>query len=302
MTAFYFWGVVIVSFFFYNAVLIFGVDMDFFEAVVFIISAVGALWLLIPWYKTLSKAWPKERCRRARTALKLLPPASFVIILVILLTLADPTVSGSAFWTFFYIVLGFWWISVGLYLANHCFDLSWRDDVVNQNRDEPAVFPVIGSFVGLSLIYAGANVGDGPGWWCVLFAGGLGIAVWLLLGHIVHKMTGAFDTITIDRDVPCGIRMGFYLTASGLILAKASSGDWTSFGATVTEFLVGWYVLPLTAVAIFVEKLYAEKREATGQSHRKHQSAGAEIFPAVAWGVAYIIMAAVTVVGVNTWM
>jgi len=279
-------------------------DISFAESWLFFVSLIGSLWFLMAWYVAIAKAWPKDKRGRSRFVLTLLPPAAFLIITVILRTIADPTVAESAFWTFFYVLLGFLWVSIGMFAANYFFDLSWRDDVLNQTRDQPALYPVIGSFIGLSLIYAGANIGEGPGWWCVLFAGGLGIAAWLVLGYAVHKVTGAFDTVTIDRDAPCGIRMGFYLAASGLILGKASSGDWTSFGATVIEFLIGWYILPLTLVAIYVEKLYAKKRQeklAAVRSNRQRDE-GSAILPAFAWGMAYIIIAIVTVTGVTLWM
>ena len=50
-------------------------------------------------------------------------------------------------------------------------------DIVLDNK--AAVFPAAGGFVGVTLIYAGANTGDGPGWWVVLFAAGLGLITWL---------------------------------------------------------------------------------------------------------------------------
>jgi hypothetical protein len=96
--------------------------------------------------------------------------------------------------------------------------------------------------------------------------------------------------------------MAFYLAASGLILGKASSGDWTSFVATVIEFMIGWYILPLTVVAIFVERLYAKRRQeemASAMIGKRRE--GDEILPAFGWGVAYIVIAVVTVVGVNLW-
>jgi hypothetical protein len=151
--------------------------------------------------------------------------------------------------------LGYAWMFAGLSLMALCFDLRWADDFVYLNN-KAALAAVIGEFFTIAFIYAGANIGDGPGWWCVIFAGSLGLAAWIILGFIIHLCTGIFERITVDRDMGCGVRFLIYLLASGAILGYACSGDWMSFKMTIVEFAVGWPVLPLTAVFIFIELLF----------------------------------------------
>jgi hypothetical protein len=169
--------------------------------------------------------------------------------------LSSYDVSSVFIYFLFYLLLGVAWLYLGTMAVFALFDLSWTDDVLNMGNNA-AMITLAGAFLGITLIYSGANIGDGPGWWCVFIAGGLGVIVWFSLGLLIKYCADVFDRITIDRDLGCGIRIGCYLLASGLILARASAGDWTSFVRTIIEFADGWPVLPLTAAAILIERLY----------------------------------------------
>lgn len=82
----------------------------------------------------------------------------------------------------------------------------------------------------------------------------------------------------------CGIRFGSYLLASGLILGRASAGDWTSFYMTIEEFLVGWPVLILTLLALLIERYYIN---AIRQERIDNRYLAGSVF----WGLIYIIIA-----------
>ena len=153
-----------------------------------------------------------------------------------------------------------------------------------------ALSAISGAFIGSVLIYSGANIGDGPGWWCVIFAGGLGLAAWILLGVLIGKITQVFERITVDRDINCGIRMGFYFLASGIILGRASAGDWTSFSMTILEFSAGWPVLILALLTIVIERYYMKIYGNPEDGYNNH------LVSAVFLGVLYIIMAVLSVV------
>jgi len=210
------------------------------------------------WYGRLFNNRLFRRDKIAIWMLGLLPVVSLLIILYTVKFLASFDVVNNLFYIMFYVILGCAWTFAGIILVFYFFDLSWTDDILNLNN-KSALFAFCGAILGLVLIYSGANVGDGPGSWCVIFAGGLGIVSWFLLGRLVHHFTEVFERITIDRDINCGIRMGTYFLSSGLILARASAGDWTSFYSTIIEFLVGWPVLPLTILVIAVERYFTKK-------------------------------------------
>ncbi len=209
---------------------------------------------LSKWYIPLVESWPPERGKTGRWVLGCLPPISFVIILLVLLTMASYDVVGI--WVVFYIVMGYAWLRGGVYMLE-CLDLSWPFDAVYLDN-KAAVFPAAGGFVGITLIYAGANTGDGPGWWVVLFAAGLGLVAWLGLALLINVSVRISERVSVDRDMGSGIRFGAYLTASSMILAYASGGDWTSVQATLLEFTIGWPVLPLMLFFLLAEWFYIQ--------------------------------------------
>jgi len=205
------------------------------------------------WYKPVINAWPREANRAAKTVLSMLPLVFLVLVFLILKFLASFDVVDSFIYIVFYIVLGFAWMYTGILLMTLCFGLREDDSVYLNNK--AALAAVIGEFFSIAFIYLGANVGDGPGWWCVLFAGFLGLATWVLLGFFINICTGIFERITVERDLGCAVRFCIYLFISGAILGYACSGDWTSFKMTIVEFGIGWPVLPLTALFIIIELL-----------------------------------------------
>ncbi|HHW22503.1 MAG TPA: hypothetical protein GXX26_06430 [Clostridiaceae bacterium] len=262
--------------------------MDGFEFLIFIFSGYYSLNSIFRWYRRLGSMWPSGQYKTLKLTFGFLPAVSYAMILYTLKVLASFDVVGAFIYILFYIFLGFAWIFAGLYLVFMSFDLSWIDDAV-ENKNKAAMFAVTGAFLGLTIIYSGANVGDGPGWWCVLFAGGLGLIAWILLGILMNKFTGIFERISVERDIYCGIRFGCYLLASGIILGRASAGDWTSFSVTIVEFLVGWPVLPLTVLAIFIERFYINSAKSRERINNNY------LLSSIYWGIIYVIIAVLCV-------
>jgi hypothetical protein len=115
---------------------------------------------------------------------------------------------------------------------------------------------VIGALLGVTLCYAGGNIGDGPGWWVVLFSAGLATSVLLAAWMALTQLTPVADSVTIDRDPAAGIRLGAFLASCGLILGRAVAGDWRSAAGTVVDFSTCLpYVLLTVIAATFVERL-----------------------------------------------
>ncbi|MCC8024156.1 MAG: hypothetical protein LIP16_02455 [Clostridium sp.] len=240
------------------------------------------------WYTPLMGAWPPDRGRAGRWVLGCLPPVSLAIILFVLLTMASYDVVGI--WVVFYVMMGYAWLKGGIYMLE-CLDLSWPFDAVHLDN-KAAIVPAAGGFVGVTLIYAGANTGDGPGWWVVLFAAGLGLGAWLGLALLINLRVGISERISVDRDMGSGIRFGAYLIASGLILAYASGGDWTSTQAALLEFCIGWPVLPLMLFFILVERFYIGPSRSLGTPVRE-----AKLFSSVLWGGVYLAYSVIVVLG-----
>ena len=230
--------------------------MDEGEIRILILSGIASGMFFFAWYSKIFAVWPRDRGKPAKTVLGLLPAVAFSIFVYTLTALAASDVVNDPFYIIFYILMGFAWLYLGVFIMSYFLDLSWVDDILNMNNNA-ALLAVAGGFLGLTVIYAAANIGEGPGWWCVVFAGSLGLVSWTALALFMNLLTQASERITVGRDVSCGLRTGCFLFASGIILGRASAGDWTSLSATVLEFATGWPALPLTAAAIIGEKLFA---------------------------------------------
>jgi uncharacterized membrane protein YjfL (UPF0719 family) len=169
--------------------------------------------------------------------------------------LAADDVRGDSIYVFFYLVMGAAWVAVSIYTLA-LLGLSLRDDVVERGNRAAGV-ALAGALVGLTLCYAGGNIGNGPGWWVVVFSAGLATGTLFLLWFALDQVTGLADTVTIDRDRAAGLRLAGYFVAGGLILGRAVAGDWESAAGTVADFVrLGWPVAPLFLAAFLVERSF----------------------------------------------
>jgi hypothetical protein len=255
--------------------------MEFFlEVVVFGTCVIFAAIRLVKWLTYTSDS---QSGRIFKLVLGFLPAVCLVMVFITLTTMASFDVVDSFLYIFCYMAMGMVWLVFGMYLLFKFFDVSWIDDALNMSN-KAALVTVVAFGLAFTLIYAGANIGDGPGWWCVVFAGGAGISLYVFFVFLADKITGMFERITIDRDVSCGLRTGGYLIAAGIILARASAGDWTSFSMTIFEFWTGWPVLILTPLAVFVEFSYVKLARTNLENGEYKEYRGSSLL----WGLGYI--------------
>ena len=223
------------------------------EVVILVISAILALMFWGTWYIKPALVRHVGRRPSRRWLLQVTPIAAAALLWVVLRNAASYDVRDDPRYLAFYLVLGAAW--VGLFMRSLVLaGISTRDDVVERANGSAAIV-VAGAMLALTLCYAGGNVGDGPGWWVVVFAAGLSTlalyAAWMLL----EMATGVSDVVTVDRDGSAALRLAGFLVACGLILGRAVAGDWVSVEDTVRDFaLVAWPVLALVAAAALVER------------------------------------------------
>ncbi len=189
--------------------------MDFFEVILLILSGSYTAWSLKGWYQKLLRFGLVRWNKTTKYIMSLLPLVSLFIILYTLRVLASFDVVNDMLYIVFYVLLGYAWTFLGSKLVFIFFDISWIDDVLNLNN-KAALYAFSGAFLGLVTIYSGANIGDGPGWWCVIFAGGLGLISWLLLGKLINAFAQVFERITVERDIVVEFVLAFLFWPVGL--------------------------------------------------------------------------------------
>jgi uncharacterized membrane protein YjfL (UPF0719 family) len=146
--------------------------------------------------------------------------------------------------------------AVWLILATKLFPwlgLSLRDDAV-ERKNLSALIALCGAVLALGIIYAGANIGEGPSYTNNFFCDVIGTASFFLLWFIVELVGKISRSITEDRDLTSGLRMCGLLLAFGLIIGRALAGNWHSEAATVRDFIRdGWPAAILLVLALIVE-------------------------------------------------
>jgi len=223
------------------------------ETFAFIISVVGSIIGWVLWYrmaliKNFTNALP------AKSLLWLWPLIMLSLLTIILLHYSADDVRNDIVYLIMYIVMGAAWIVGGM----KCMDMlsiSARDDVAERNNPA-ALAAVLGATTGITLAFAGGNIGNGPGWWVVVISSGIATISLMLSWVFINIIAPVADNIAIDRDTSCGWRMGIVLACIGVIAARGAAGDWVSVNATISDFwIVFWPVVPFLLLISICEKL-----------------------------------------------
>lgn len=243
------------------------------------------------WYWRTAMATTLGSTHSVRLPVYMTPLVCAVLLYLILRHFASEDVRDSAVYLAFYEIMGAAWLMLSVAILP-VLGISVRDDAV-ERRNPAAVYATTGGMLGFTLCFAGANIGDGPGWWVVVFCGALASCALLGLWALIEVWTDLADSVTVERDEATGLRIGAFLLAAGAILGRSVAGNWTSAAAAVSDFAsLAWLALPLTATALILERLLEPN-----QSRRGLSSLTYGVLPAVAF-VAY---AALALWGIGWW-
>jgi hypothetical protein len=203
------------------------------EIVVTIASLVVGPVLWIVWWARARAATPFAKTEGPGVMIGAVAACGALIFAILKLG-ASHDVRDAPQYLFMYVVLGVAWIR--LFEVTMAFaGLSVRDDVI-ERRNLAAMPAAIGALLGATLSYAGGNIGDGPGWWVVVFSAALSTATLMAAWLLLERITSISDAVTIDRDPSAGVRLGAFLAACGLVLGRAVAGDWTSAAITIRDY------------------------------------------------------------------
>lgn len=224
------------------------------EVVVLVAGCVLTAVFWVRWYRHCQTLTWLRAGRGLRLAVIAAPLVCGMLLWLVLRNLAAHDVRDAPVYLAFYLLLGTAWIGFGIRVMG-LLGLSVRDDAL-ERRNAAAAWAAAGALLGLTLCYAGANVGNGPGWWVVVYSAFLSTASLLALWIVLDRLTQAAEVVTVERDLAAGLRLGGFLVAAGLILGRAVAGDWVSASATAVEFArQAWPAPALLALAVPIEWL-----------------------------------------------
>jgi len=230
--------------------------------------------------------------RRPTRVLRLAPLVAALVLFAVLKTLSSFDVQDSAVYLTFYMLMGAAWVGVTTQLTALA-GVSRRDDVI-ERRNGAAAIALAGAIVGITLAFAGGNIGDGPGWWVVVFSAAISTGTLYLLWLAFDNLTRINDTVTVERDPAAGVRLAGFLIAAGMLLGRGVAGDWVSAAATLRDFVVtAWPVFVLLAVAVAVERALRPTPERPSPPVGSHG-----MVPALTYVVA--VLAYIAVIGIET--
>lgn len=170
--------------------------------------------------------------------------------------------------------------------------VSIRDDAI-ERRNPAALLVSCSAIIGLALIYAGGNIGEGPSYSNNFFSAGIATAAFFLSWLGLELATSVSRSIAEERDVACAVRFSGFLIASGLILARSVAGDWHSQWETLHDMLRdGWPAVVLCALEIIAERVWRST-----PYHPFHNSLGFGLIP----GTACIGLAMIWVWQLGRW-
>lgn len=178
----------------------------------------------------------------AKPGFRWLVPLSFIAFTAVnakvLTKFAASDVRGDSKYILFYIALG-WGVSALPLLGLRAFGIRPADISQGGNR-AASIFAAL-TVTACAFAYAGANIGEGPGFHVVLFCSGLAYGA-LLAIVVVHEAVGhTAYRILVERDEGAGLRVGGLLVGCGIGLGRAAAGDWHGSNAAVSDFVrLGW--------------------------------------------------------------
>jgi uncharacterized membrane protein YjfL (UPF0719 family) len=197
---------------------------------VFIAAFIWGRWL---WLKLNIKQFASQSSLE-NTLLAIALMISPGLLFAILANYASHDVRDSGLYMGFYLVMGFAVVGLGA-VGFDWLGLSMRDDVI-ERRNPASTLAMAGAVPGLTLAYAGSNIGDGPGWWVVVFCSALSVGGLLFGWLILDRITQLGETITVERNRAAGLRTGAWFIATGAILGRAAAGNWIDVNHTLSDF------------------------------------------------------------------
>jgi uncharacterized membrane protein YjfL (UPF0719 family) len=179
-------------------------------------------------------------------ALMVIAPVLCTVVLFGILKLyASHDVRDAAQYLLMYQAMGAGWVGLLAVVLFPCLGVHYVDDAV-ERANPAAAIAISGALLGFTLAFAGGNIGDGPGWWVVLFSSGLATLTLAGCWALLARFAALAEEITIDRDLAAGLRLAGFLIAGGIVCGRAAAGNWISAAATFEDFWrVSWVMLPL---------------------------------------------------------
>lgn len=227
--------------------------MDGDEIFALVASFIIAVHGSFRWLRAVNCFHQKRDATVPQFLLLLTAPVSLMLLVVVLKFTAAREVRDEPQYLLLFTVAGAAWLTAASELMLFV-GVDLTGDAVHRGNSASAIAG-IGAFLGIIVSYGGANAGEGATIWTTFYPACISLlaifAVWLAVqwvGNVAYS-------ISIDRDLASGFRLGGLLLACGIIFAKAGAGDWVSADATLRDYVrLGWPAIPIAAAIAILQR------------------------------------------------
>lgn len=228
------------------------------EGFAFFASIMGVVIFWGSWCFTCLTSNAFGRSQSLVTFALLAPAACAALLLLLLRRYASFDVRDDAVYLAFYTTMGAAWIGVVARLGG-LLGLSFRDDWL-ERRNPAAACAGIGLLLGSTFAFGGGNIGDGPGWWVVVFCALLSTAALAASWWLCAAASGVMEKVILDRSPSAGVRLGAFLVSVGIIAGRSVAGNWENTNATLADFAkLSWVLFPYALAIGLVERQQARR-------------------------------------------
>lgn len=236
------------------------------EILVAIVSSVIALILWGQWFYSCVSIEDFGRNRSLRYLALAAPCCAIALLFFMLRIYASADVRNDPAYLIMYTMMGAAWLA-GLIPGAGFLGLSFRDDWLERGNSAAAAAGT-GGLIGGIFAFAGANIGDGPGWWVVLFCALLATSAFFLCWWAYESLSDTIERIVLERELGTGIRLGGFLVTAGVMAGRAVAGDWKGMEPAIWDFVyLAWPLLPYTLGAGLVESSQRQSVRAASTSY-----------------------------------
>lgn len=154
------------------------------------------------------------------------------IMLAVLLTLSASDVRTDGGYLFLYTVMG-------LAVAGQAFGLhliGWTEADVAQRGNVGAGLLLVAVCAGQAFAFAGANIGDGPGFEVVLGAAAVSMGtLWVFIVACIAAVRANYRVL-VERDNSFAFRWSWAIVAVGAIAGRSVAGTWHGAPAMFSDY------------------------------------------------------------------
>jgi hypothetical protein len=222
------------------------------EALALVVSVALGLVGAALWYVRGLRTSTLGASRGLLAALFLAPLAALGYLWNVLATFAAVEVRTDGRYQFLFVAMGATWVFL-LPRLLALIGVSYRDDAL-ERRNAAATTAIAGTILGLVLLFAGSNMGEGPSIWNTVATALAATAALFAVVLVLALSTALGDSIAVERDRATGVRFAGWIAGSGMVLGRAAAGSWVSTQAMLADLAAfGWPVVILLSLAILLE-------------------------------------------------